>query len=150
MGKKFFTLLGRQRHLDNVEHDMIRAPGVFDDPRIHVAVVCASIGCPAMRNEAYVGDRLDAQLDDSLRRFLSDRSRNRFNAESRTLEVSKIFDWYRKDFEKGHQGFQRVGDVFAKYADHLANAPAGRELIRTGKAPVTYLEYDWKLNDAKR
>lgn len=148
--KEFFTLLGQRRHLDNIEHDMIRAPGTYDDPRIHVAVVCASIGCPAMRKEAYVGVRLDAQLDDSLRRFLSDRSRNRFNSESKTLEVSKIFDWYRKDFEKGHQGFQRIGDVFARYADRLADAPADRELIRARKAQVTYLEYDWKLNDVTR
>lgn len=148
--KTFFTLLGRQRHLDNIEHDMIRAPGVYDDPRIHVAVVCASVGCPAMRNEAYVGDRLDAQLDDSLRRFLSDRSRNRFNSESKKLEVSKIFDWYQKDFEKSRQGFQRLRDVFAKHADRLTDVPADRELIRTGKVAVTYLEYDWTLNDVTR
>lgn len=148
--KTFFKLLGRQRHLDNVEHDRIRAPGVYDDPCIHVAVVCASVGCPALRSEAYVGDRLDAQLDDSMRRFLSDRSRKRFNTESKTLKALKIFDWYQKDFEKGHQGFQRVGDVFAQYAGRLADAPGDQELIRGGKAPVTYLAYDWKLNDVTR
>ena len=80
--------------LDGIEHDTIRKPGVYDDPRIHFAVNCASIGCPALRNEAYVADRLDAQLEDQTKRFLSDRSRNRYVPESNTLEVSKIFDWY--------------------------------------------------------
>ncbi|MEZ5584565.1 MAG: DUF547 domain-containing protein [Candidatus Competibacteraceae bacterium] len=60
--------------MDEIEHEMIRAQGVYDEPRIHVAVVCASIGCPALRDDAYVADKLDTQLEDSFRRFLSDRS----------------------------------------------------------------------------
>ncbi|MEO5697305.1 MAG: DUF547 domain-containing protein, partial [Burkholderiaceae bacterium] len=85
--QKFFPLLGQQRSLDEVEHEMIRAPGAFDDPRIHVAVVCASIGCPMLRDRAFVAERLDAQLDDAMRRFLSDATRNRFDAGSGTLAV---------------------------------------------------------------
>jgi hypothetical protein len=49
---------------------MIRAPGAFDDPRIHVGVVCASIGCPMLRPEAFTAEKLDAQLDDGMKRFL--------------------------------------------------------------------------------
>ncbi|MGH8526808.1 MAG: DUF547 domain-containing protein [Gammaproteobacteria bacterium] len=59
--------------MDGVEHGLIRAPGVYDDPRIHMAVNCASIGCPMLREEAYVGARLDAQLEEQVVRFLSDR-----------------------------------------------------------------------------
>jgi hypothetical protein len=148
--KKFFTLLGRERHLDELEHEMIRAPGAYDDPRIHVAVVCASVGCPALRRDAFVAQRLDSQLDDAMQRFLSDRSRNRFNAKKNTLEVSKIFDWYRTDFEKGHQGFQQLEDVFAQYAGQLADAPADREKIRSRNVPIGFLDYDWQLNDVRR
>lgn len=90
--KKFFRLLGQERSLDEVEHELMRASGIFDDPRIHFAVVCASVGCPKLRNEAFVAERLDSQLDDALRRFLSDRIRNRFDATHGTLAVSKIFD----------------------------------------------------------
>ncbi|MGD8911013.1 MAG: DUF547 domain-containing protein, partial [Chromatiales bacterium] len=61
--RRFFTLLGERRHLDNLEQDMIRAFGVFDEPRIHFALNCASIGCPMLRNEAYVAERLDLQLE---------------------------------------------------------------------------------------
>ena len=88
--KTFFTLLGKERSLDDVEHGMIRAPGAFDELRIHAAVNCASIGCPMLRDEAFAADRLDAQLEDGMRRFLADRTRNRFDAAGNTLSVSKI------------------------------------------------------------
>ncbi len=74
---KFFTLLGKPMTLDGIEQDTIRAPGAFDEPRIHFAVNCASIGCPMLREEAYVADRIDRQLEEQAERFLSDRSRNR-------------------------------------------------------------------------
>ena len=147
--RKFFSLLGSERSLDDVEHGLIRAPGAFDDPRIHVAVVCASVGCPMLRNDAFVAERLDAQLDDAMRRFLSDRSRNRFDAASNTVAVSKIFDWYRKDFERGHRGIDSLQTLFAKHAEALAPTPQGQALLRAGGARITYLDYDWALNDAR-
>ena len=89
--KEFFMLLGAERSLDDVEHGLIRAPGAFDEPRIHFAVNCASIGCPMLRDKAYVAERLDSQLEDSVRRFLGDRSRNRYDPASGELEVSRNF-----------------------------------------------------------
>jgi len=147
--KKFFRLLGSERSLDELEHGLIRAPGVFDDPRIHVAVVCASIGCPMLRNEAFVAERLDAQFDDAMRRFLSDRQRNRFDAANGTLAVSKIFDWYQKDFEQGHRGIDSLKTLIARYADRLADAPAAQAELRAGRYKLSFLDYDWALNDAR-
>lgn len=147
--KRFFTLLGKERHLDELEHEMIRAKGVYDEPRIHVAVVCASIGCPALRDDAFVAERLDAQLEDSFKRFLADRSRNRYNASSGKLEVSKIFDWYQEDFNSGYQGFDSLPGVFARYADVLADDPAAQQRIRQGQAAISHLSYDWALNDVR-
>ena len=143
---KFFSLLGQPSYLDQVEHEILRKDGVYDDPRVHVAVVCASIGCPMLRNEAFTADRLEAQLEDAMRRFMSDRTRNRYNAQSKRLELSKIFDWYGKDFEKGHKGFTSVKAMLAKYADLLADKPEDRAAVREQKAEVTFLEYDWALN----
>lgn len=145
--REFFTLLGRKRSLDDVEHGLIRAPGVFDEPRIHVAVVCASIGCPMLRPEAWRADRLPRQLDDAMARFLADRGRNRFDATNGKLYVSRIFDWYGKDFEAGHQGFDALQSLFARYADSLTDTPAEREKIRRGQYRIEFLEYDWRLND---
>jgi hypothetical protein len=147
--KKFFTLLGAERHLDDIEHGMIRAPGAFDEPRIHVAVVCASIGCPALRPQAYAAVKLEAQLEDSMRRFMGDRSRNRFDPKSQTAAISKIFDWYRGDWEKGHRGFTSVQDVLAKYADQLADTAADRQRLKSKQVAISYLDYDWRLNDLR-
>jgi len=146
---RFFTLLGKQQSLDGIEHDTLRAPGVFDDPRVHVAVNCASIGCPLLDNRALSPERLDAQLDDLFVRFMADRSRNRYNAQTRTAELSRIFDWYGKDFEKGHRGYSSVNDVVGKHADQLADAPGDRAQLRSGQTPIRFLEYDWSLNDVR-
>jgi hypothetical protein len=147
--KQFFTLLGEARSLDDVEHGMIRAKGAYDDPRIHMAVNCASIGCPALRPEAYVGERLDAQLDDQVLRFLSDRSRNRYSAERSALEVSRIFEWYAGDFEKGYRGIDSPQAFLAPYAALLADRPEQQQAIRARTVKLRYLEYDWALNDRR-
>jgi len=150
--KAFFKLLGEERSLDDVEHGLIRAPGEFDDPRIHVALVCASAACPMLRNEAFIASRIDAQLDDSMLRFLSDRRRNRFEGtpgQVGVLRVSKIFDWYRTDFERGRRSYSSLQSVFSRYAEALADAPAARADIRAGRYRLDFFDYDWSLNDAR-
>ncbi len=144
--KKFFTLLGEERHLDWIEHEQLRPR--YNDPRVHVAVNCASIGCPALFPEAFTATKLDMQLEDGMRRFLGDTTRNRF-ADGK-LEVSMIFKWFREDFEKGHKGFNKLEDVFAKYADQLASNPADREKIKAKSVSISNLDYDWSLNDMGR
>ncbi|MCP5159180.1 MAG: DUF547 domain-containing protein [Gammaproteobacteria bacterium] len=148
--KAFFTLLGQERSLDDIEHGLIRAPGRFDEPRIHVAVNCASIGCPMLRNEAFVASSLDTQLEDSMRRFLADHSRNRFDAANKTLLVAKIFDWYQDDFKNGYQGFSSLDATFARYADVLGDTPLAQDAIRKGGLKIRYLDYDWALNATRR
>ncbi len=147
---KFFTLFGRAFSLDMVEHDTIRTKGVYDDPRIHFAVNCASVGCPMLREEAYVAERLDTQLEEQTRRFLADRTRNRFDAAGNALEVSEIFKWYGVDFASGLKGFSSREQFFARYADLLADAPADRQIIREQKAVLRFLDYDWRLNDVRK
>ena len=148
--QKTAPLLGTTMTLDGIEHETLRARGRYDDPRIHFAVNCASIGCPMLREEAFVGERLNAQLDEQALRFMSDRSRNRWDAAAQQLEVSMIFKWYGEDFRLGHKGIASANAFYARYTDQLADAPADRERVRGQKAAVTYLDYDWKLNDAPR
>ena len=147
---EFFKLLGGKRHLDWIEHERLRAPGVYDDPRVHVAVNCASIGCPLLGRDAFVAERLDAQLNDLMRRFLSDRSRNRYDVQTGIVELSQLFDWYREDFEKGHRGFASLQDLVAKYADQLADNAEDRARLRSKSVPIRFIEYDWSLNDLPR
>lgn len=144
--KKFFSLLGEKRHLDAIEHGMIRKPGVYDDPRIHAAVNCAAIGCPALRNEAYVGSRLDAQLEDGMVRYLKARDRNWYDVDSRKLVVGKIFDWYETDFKQGHRGITSLSQFFTRYADILTDSSEGRRRIAAGQVKITFSDYNWRLN----
>lgn len=144
---KFIKLLGTEMSLDNIEHDTLRARGRYDDPRIHFAVNCASIGCPMLREEAFVADRLEAQLDEQALRFMSDRSRNRF-ADGK-LQLSKIFDWYGEDFKLGHKGIASLPAFAGRYANQLADAAADRDRIKAMTVELGFLEYDWKLNDAR-
>lgn len=147
--KEFVPLLGRTMSLDQIEHENLRARGRHDDPRIHFAVNCASVGCPMLREEAFVADRLEAQLAEQTQRFVSDHSRNRYDAGAGRLEVSKIFDWYGEDFRLGHKGIASLPAFFARYSNQLADAPADREKVRGAQLPITFLDYDWKLNDAR-
>jgi hypothetical protein len=146
---KWIPLLGAKVSLDDIEHAMLRKRGDYDDPRVHFAVNCASIGCPALREEAFVAARLDAQMDEQTLRFMSDRTRNHFNAPRGRLELSKIFDWYGEDFRLGHRGIASLPAFAARYANQLADAPAERERIRAGGADIAFTDYDWALNDVR-
>jgi len=153
---RFFTLLGHPASLDEIEHGMLRKPGEYDDVRVHFAANCASLGCPMLRAEAYVADRLSAQLEDQARRFLSDRSRNRYDAASGRLQVSKIFDWFEDDWKRGTRNFDQSSAPvasregwLARYAALLTADEAGRAKVAAGQVPLEFLEYDWTLNDAR-
>ncbi|MEO6626797.1 MAG: DUF547 domain-containing protein [Burkholderiaceae bacterium] len=144
--KKFFRLLEDERHLDWIEHEQLRPR--YSDPRVHAALNCASIGCPALRSEAFTAAKLDAQLDDGMLRFMGDPTRNRYAGGK--AEISAIFKWFKEDFEKGHKGLRKIEDVLARYADQLADATADREKLKTGAVSITHLDYDWSLNDIAR
>lgn len=145
--KPFIPLLGQTRSLDDIEHGLIRGSRRYRDPRIHFALNCASIGCPALRPEAYAAERLDAQLEDQMRRFLSDRSRNGVRGEA--LVVSPIFKWYRGDFEQGFGGWHRLEDFLAGHAADLGLSQAQASALRSGALPVRFGDYDWRLNDGR-
>jgi hypothetical protein len=91
-----------------------------------------------LREEAYVGARLDAQLEEQALRFLSDRTRNRFDPKS-GLALSSIFKWYRGDFARG--------DLARFLAPHAAALGATPQQL--AGARIAFLDYDWRLNDAK-
>lgn len=142
--KKFIPLLGQTRSLDEIEHDMIRGSDRYHEPRIHFAANCASIGCPALRKEAYVGERLEQQLEQATRAFLQDRSRNRL--ENNRLYLSSIFKWYRQDFASGWRGSNSVQEFLARYSEELGLNPMQKKALLQGDLAIRYLDYDWRLN----
>ena len=141
------ALFGNLVTLDDIEHDMIRGWGRYNEPRIHFAVNCAAIGCPALRAEAYTGTALEAQLEDDTRDFLSDRSRNYFDG--RRLRLSSIFKWYREDFERGWGGSNALGEFVARYSSDLGLSVEQRNELARGDMGIRFLSYDWGLNQVR-
>ncbi len=128
--KEFVPLFGDEVSLDHIEHEILRKE--YDEPRIHFAVVCASLSCPALLNRPYVGRRLDEQLTGAAKAFLDDRDRNQIDGKK--LRLSKIFKWYGDDFNNKYGGM----------------VPYIKETMDLeGDFKVTYLKYDWSLNDAQ-
>ena len=143
--KKFIPLFGKNVSLDDIEHGLIRAPGSYDDPRIHFAVNCASIGCPALRSEAYRGEILESQLKDAEMLFLSDVSRNRFS--DGVFELSSIFKWYGDDFKKGYLGIDSLEGYLLSHGELLGLTSKENDTLGESEVKISYLKYDWKLND---
>ena len=144
--KEFFSLLGAKRTLDWIEHEQIRGSGRFNEPRIHFVVNCASIGCPALRPEAMTAANVEAALEDSTKRFFSDRTRNYYDAKAKELQVTKLLDWYEDDFTKGDLGVRSVRAFLARYAGQLSDDPAVQEQIRQQQLDYDFTDYDWSLN----
>lgn len=137
---EFYTLLGAQRTLDWLEHEVIRPN--YAEPRIHAALVCAAISCPPLQNSAYTAAELDRQLDQQMTLFLNDPANNRYDADEQTLYLSSIFKWYGDDF-LAHQNYQTLHDVAQRYMNNQALDEAVQ--ARTSVA-IRFLDYDWKLN----
>ncbi|MGE0634151.1 MAG: DUF547 domain-containing protein [Pseudobdellovibrionaceae bacterium] len=138
---EFFRLFMEDRTLDDIEHGIVRKK--FNEPRIHFALVCASKGCPALKNEAFVADRLNEQLEDAARTFLKDKTRNRFEPTEKTLYLSSIFKWYGSDFEKNG------GSIKGFVSSRMAATPEEAKAIRDPSVKIKFLDYDWSLNDKK-
>jgi hypothetical protein len=126
---------GRGTSLDEIEHGILRREG---EPRIHGAIVCASLSCPALRREPWDPARLDGQLDDSMRHFLASPEKgSRLDRERGVLRLSRIFDWFEADFEPA--------GVLAFVSRYLSDAD--RAYLETRRPRIEFFAYDWRLND---
>tara|TARA_B100000686_G_C16635383_1_gene886989 strand:+ start:359 stop:1096 length:738 start_codon:yes stop_codon:yes gene_type:complete len=142
--RNIVNLFGNSHSLDDLEHGMIRGWGIYNEPRIHFAINCAAIGCPALRAEAYVGERLEEQLNDNTRLFLRDRSRNYYANEK--LYVSRIFSWYSEDFELGWNESNSVSEFLLNYRDELEIPERMLPLFKQNGVSIRFSRYDWSLN----
>jgi Protein of unknown function, DUF547 len=140
--KEKLAVVGRKAYgLDEIEQDIIRPR--YKEPRIHFALVCAAMGCPPLRSEAYVGDRLEAQLEEQARTFLlQSPEKNRVDVAARTIYVSPIFVEFRDYIQDFGGSKASVGAFIAKYYP----AGAQRDLLLSGSYTVKVTNYDWTLN----
>jgi hypothetical protein len=124
------VLAGKTISLDTIEHKILRK---MNEPKIHFALVCASMSCPDLRTEAYNSKNLDKQLDEQTRLFLADQQKG-VKILGETIYVSKIFDWFTEDFSK-EENVEGVLRFIARF-----QIEAGRF------SRYKTLDYNWQLN----
>jgi len=146
---EFVKMRGVEVSLDTVEHKWIRKEGKFKDPRAHFALNCASIGCPALRPEAFLASKLDAQLEEATIQFLKDEQRNKWDSKKKQLEVSSIFKWFREDFSSANSSFKDLHEFFLRYSKLVWKEVDGISAL-IPNADIDFLDYDWNLNDLSK
>ncbi len=150
--KLTFAVMGSNMTLDGIEHSTLRAK--FNEPRIHMALVCAAMGCPPLRNEPYTGAKLDAQLGDQAAKFLRNPEKFRIDRNNSKVNLSSIFNWFGQDFVKTY-GTVKEFSGFSKKERAVLNfisrylAPADRAFLLKSGFTIEYLKYDWSLNERK-
>jgi len=145
-------LFGTTITLNNLEHDILRKG--YNEPRLHLALVCAAKGCPPLRTEAYTAEKLNTQLNDQTHTFLAGSSGLRINRQTRTVYVSSIFKWYGKDFISiytpgaGFVGLNKIERAVAAFCSRYVSDQK-RAYLMTGDYTVKYIDYDWSLNEGE-
>jgi hypothetical protein len=124
-----FVKIGQKRYtLDQIEHKILRKK--FNDPRIHVGINCASVSCPRLWNFAFTEDNIASSLDNLMKEFINDTTRNKIS--KKNVALSEIFNWFSKDFIKN-------GTIISYLNTYAA-------IKISEKASIKYLTYDWSLN----
>lgn len=137
--KELAVVNGKRLSLNQIEHEIIRKR--FNEPRIHFALVCAAKSCPPLRSEAFIGERLNEQLDDQGRVFFSQIDKNHFDPEKKIAHLSKIMDWYEGDFGKSDE------EVLLHVSQFLSEELAASIAADPKKWRIKYTDYDWSLNE---
>ena len=130
------NVAGKKRTLDEIEHKILRK---LDEPRIHVAIVCASVSCPDLRLEAFKLETLDKQLNNQVVKFLKSSEKGmKIDKNGKNVYLSSIFKWFEDDFES------RGGIL--KFISKYVSPAAKKELTRSD-IKILYLDYNWDLNN---
>ncbi len=132
--EKRFVLAGEKISLNEIEKE--RLLKAFGDARIHFIINCASVSCPPLPASALTSENLGATMQTSTATFLNHHPEGVQVISAQHYRISKIFDWYRKDFEAS------AGSITTFLNRYLT-----KPLSQTAK--VSYLNYDWQLNQSE-
>jgi len=139
--KQFITINNKKYALNDIEHKILRK---MNEPRIHFAVVCASISCPELRNEAFEADNIDTQLQEQTTKFLNDKTRNHFDVKNRKAYISEIFNWFGEDFGKTDENILKF---ISKFVPENVSKDIQSNISNWS---ISFNDYDWGLNVLKK
>ena len=145
-------IMGRPMSLNAIEHETLRKD--FNEPRLHVSIVCAAMSCPPLRDEPFTGKRLEAQLEDQARRFVANPQNFQTDRAARRVELSSIFKWFGEDFiatygtdERFSGHGEAVRAVLSFVSRYLVSED--RDYLDTHPYSIHYTDYDWSLNEQR-
>jgi len=149
-----FRAAGRMVTLDEIEHQILRKK--FNEPRIHMAINCASVSCPDLSNEAYTADKLEEQLAYASASFVNNPDKGVYVNEQRgEVKFSKIFKWFGDDFIANYGGSKLFNSYSLKenavlnFASDYLESQQTKEYLMSNKLKIGDLGYDWHLNEQK-
>ncbi|WP_417225523.1 DUF547 domain-containing protein [Amphritea sp.] len=134
--EKLITVEQQPISLNDIEHRILRP--IWNDPRTHYAVNCASLGCPNLSTVAYTAENMEQQLEQAANAFIN--HPRGVNVSNGKLIVSSIYNWFKEDF----------GTSDARIIEHLkqyAQAPLKQQLGAIQK--ISDDQYDWQLNEIR-
>ena len=144
-----WQVMGQPRTLNAIEHEILRVK--FEEPRLHMAIVCASISCPYLRNEPFTAQKLDTQLAEQTKKFLAEQAKFKIDRKGNRVHISPIFDWFGEDFisKYGTEPFGRHNKQTTAVLNFIAKhiPPQDAAYLREGNYKVKTLNYDWALNE---
>ena len=138
--KKFITINNKKYSLNDIEHKILRK---MNEPRIHFAIVCASISCPELLNEAFESNTLENQLESQTRKFLDDKTRNDYDLKNRQANISELFNWFDDDFGDSDEN---VLIFISKYVPEKTSQDIKSNVTEWN---ISYNDYNWNLNELK-
>lgn len=148
--KKKFKVMGKDMSLEHIEHVILRKQ--FDEPGIHVALVCAAMGCPPLRDEPYLGNRLEEQFEKQTKRFLANPEKFMIDRKTGQVHLSPIFKWFGHDFTNKYGLAKKLPGlsenetaVINFLSRHLDKDD--RDYLMKGNFRIRYSKYDWSLNE---
>lgn len=135
--KKLIVVGGKRYSLDDIEHKILRKE--FNDPRIHFAIVCASLSCPDLAVGPFTAKNLGEQLDIATRKFLKNKTKGiKLDRKKNILYISKIFNWFEDDFIV----YKNVLSFIKKYAPQDVIKHLKKHDVK-----IEYFHYEWSLNE---
>jgi hypothetical protein len=138
--KEFITVNSKKYSLNDIEHKILRK---MNEPRIHFAIVCASISCPPLRNEAFEPEKISTHLQSQAIEFINDNSRNSFDLKNRKAYLSKMFEWFDEDFGDSEK-------EVLKYVSQFIPENISKDIKNNlSEWEISYKDYDWNLNKIK-
>ena len=138
--KEFITINNKKYSLNDIEHKILRK---MNEPRIHFAIVCASISCPELLNEAFETNTLEKQLESQTIKFLNDKTRNSFDLKNGQANISEIFNWFDEDFGDSDE------NVLKFISNYVPKNISEDIKSNISKWKIFYNDYNWNLNELK-